>query len=128
MSEATHILNAIAAGDPQAAAQLLPLVYDELRRLAAHRLAQEKPGQTLEPTAKKTESVASKEAFSGHPPSPFRLGQNDNRWQMSFLYPEGVAHHSPGSQSAPWDPGDAVGSTLKGLYQALPEACTTLSG
>jgi RNA polymerase sigma factor (TIGR02999 family) len=51
MSEVTRILSAINQGDPQAAAQLLPLVYDELRRLAAQRLAQEKPGQTLEPTA-----------------------------------------------------------------------------
>ena len=51
MSEVTHILNAIQAGDPQAAAQLLPLVYDELRRLAAARMANEKPGQTLNATA-----------------------------------------------------------------------------
>ena len=51
MSEVTHILNAIAVGDPRAAAQLLPLVYDELRRLAAARMALEKPGQTLDATA-----------------------------------------------------------------------------
>jgi RNA polymerase sigma factor (TIGR02999 family) len=51
MTEVTKIIHAIEAGDPHAAAQLLPLVYDELRRLAAQRLAQEKPGQTLEPTA-----------------------------------------------------------------------------
>src|SRR5262245_6904218 len=51
MSEVTHILNAIARGDPSAASQLLPLVYDELRQLAAHRLAQQAPGQTLQPTA-----------------------------------------------------------------------------
>jgi RNA polymerase sigma factor (TIGR02999 family) len=51
VSEVTRILNAINAGDPHAAAQLLPLVYDELRELAAQRLAQEKPGQTLEATA-----------------------------------------------------------------------------
>jgi RNA polymerase sigma factor (TIGR02999 family) len=51
MSEVTRVLSAIEAGDPQAAAQLLPLVYDELRRLAAQRLAHEKPGQTLEATA-----------------------------------------------------------------------------
>jgi RNA polymerase sigma factor (TIGR02999 family) len=51
MSEVTRILTAAQAGDPQAADQLLPLVYDELRRLAAVRLASEKPGQTLEPTA-----------------------------------------------------------------------------
>jgi RNA polymerase sigma factor (TIGR02999 family) len=51
MSDVTHILAAIDQGDPHAAAQLLPLIYDELRKLAAARLAQEKPGQTLQPTA-----------------------------------------------------------------------------
>jgi RNA polymerase sigma factor (TIGR02999 family) len=51
MSEVTRILSAIEQGDPHAAEQLLPLVYDELRRLAAKRLAQEKPGQTLQATA-----------------------------------------------------------------------------
>jgi RNA polymerase sigma factor (TIGR02999 family) len=51
MSEVTRILSAIEGGDPHAAAQLLPLVYDELRQLAAQRLAQEKPGQTLQATA-----------------------------------------------------------------------------
>src|SRR5437667_4641738 len=51
MSEFTQLLNAIDAGNPQAAAQLLPLVYDELRRLAAQKLAHEKPGQTLQATA-----------------------------------------------------------------------------
>ena len=51
MPDFTQILNAIEAGDPQAAAQLLPLVYDELRQLAARKLAREKPGQTLDATA-----------------------------------------------------------------------------
>jgi RNA polymerase sigma factor (TIGR02999 family) len=51
MSELTRILSAIEQGEPHAADQLLPLVYDELRRLAAHRLARENPGQTLQPTA-----------------------------------------------------------------------------
>jgi RNA polymerase sigma factor (TIGR02999 family) len=51
MSEVTRILSAIEAGDPRAAEQLLPLVYDELRKLAATRLADEKPGQTLQATA-----------------------------------------------------------------------------
>ena len=51
MSDVTRILSAIEQGDPSAAEQLLPLVYDELRKLAAQRLAQEKPGQTLEATA-----------------------------------------------------------------------------
>ena len=51
MPDVTQILSAIEQGDPSAAEQLLPLVYDELRKLAAERLAQEKPGQTLEATA-----------------------------------------------------------------------------
>jgi RNA polymerase sigma factor (TIGR02999 family) len=51
MSEVTRILGAIEQGDPHAAEQLLPLVYDELRKLAAQKLAQEKPGQTLQATA-----------------------------------------------------------------------------
>jgi RNA polymerase sigma factor (TIGR02999 family) len=51
MSEVTRILSAIEQGDPGGAEQLLPLVYEELRKLAAQRLAQEKPGQTLQPTA-----------------------------------------------------------------------------
>jgi RNA polymerase sigma factor (TIGR02999 family) len=51
MSEVTRILSAIEQGDPLAAEQLLPLVYDELRHLAAQKLAREKPGQTLQATA-----------------------------------------------------------------------------
>jgi RNA polymerase sigma factor (TIGR02999 family) len=51
MSDVTHILSAVEQGDPYAAAQLLPLVYQELRKLAAQRLAQEAPGQTLQATA-----------------------------------------------------------------------------
>ena len=51
MTDVTRILSAIEEGDPQAAGQLLPLVYDELRKLAAQKMAQEKPGQTLQATA-----------------------------------------------------------------------------
>jgi RNA polymerase sigma factor (TIGR02999 family) len=51
MSDVTRILSAIEQGEPRAAEQLLPLVYDELRKLAAQKLAQEKPGQTLQATA-----------------------------------------------------------------------------
>jgi RNA polymerase sigma factor (TIGR02999 family) len=51
MSEVTRLLNAIEQGDPTAAQNLLPLVYAELRQLAARKLAEEKPGQTLQPTA-----------------------------------------------------------------------------
>jgi RNA polymerase sigma factor (TIGR02999 family) len=51
MTDLTRILSAIESGDPDAAEQLLPLVYDELRKLAARKLAHEKPGQTLQATA-----------------------------------------------------------------------------
>jgi hypothetical protein len=51
MKDVTRILSAIEQGDPHAAEQLLPLVYEELRKLAAQKLAQEKPGQTLKATA-----------------------------------------------------------------------------
>lgn len=51
MNDVTRILSAIEQGDPEAAEKLLPLVYDELRKLAAQRLTQEKPGQTLQATA-----------------------------------------------------------------------------
>ena len=51
MSEVTRILEAVQQGDANAAEELLPLVYEELRRLAAHRMADEPPGQTLQPTA-----------------------------------------------------------------------------
>ena len=51
MSDVTHILSAIQQGDPHAAEELLPLVYNELRKLAAQRMAQESPDQTLQATA-----------------------------------------------------------------------------
>ena len=52
MSEVTQLLHAAEQGDPKATEELLPLVYEELRRLAAHKMANEAPGQTLQPTAK----------------------------------------------------------------------------
>src|SRR6516165_9752683 len=58
MNDVTQILSAIEEGDPHAAEKLLPLVYEELRRLAAQRLAQEKPGQTLQATALVHEAYA----------------------------------------------------------------------
>src|SRR5216117_3338027 len=51
INDVTRILEAQARGDPKAAQELLPLVYDELRKLAAHKMASERPGQTLQPTA-----------------------------------------------------------------------------
>jgi RNA polymerase sigma factor (TIGR02999 family) len=51
MSDVTRLLDAVERGEPKAAEELLPLVYEELRRLAAHKMANERPGQTLQPTA-----------------------------------------------------------------------------
>lgn len=72
MSEVTRVLSAIEKGDPAAAAQLMPLVYDELRKLAAAKLAREKPGQTLDATALVHEAylrlVASGEASARREP------------------------------------------------------------
>jgi RNA polymerase sigma factor (TIGR02999 family) len=72
MSEVTRILSAIEHGDPCAAEQLLPLVYDELRQLAARTLTQEKPGQTLQATALVHEAyvrlVGSEEKAAGREP------------------------------------------------------------
>jgi len=73
MSEVTRILTAIEQGDPHAAEQLLPLVYEELRKLAAQKLAQEKPGQTLQATALVHEAYLRLVACS--PPAPD--GQRD---------------------------------------------------
>src|SRR5438270_7171448 len=75
MPDVTRILSAIEQGDPQAAEQLLPLVYDELRQLAAQRLAQEKPGQTLQATA------LVHAAYLRLVSSPGReSGENEPRW------------------------------------------------
>lgn len=72
MNDVTHWLNAIEQGDPEAASQLLPLVYDELRRVAAKKLAHEKPGQTLDATALVHEAylrlVENAQASSGQAP------------------------------------------------------------
>jgi RNA polymerase sigma factor (TIGR02999 family) len=73
MNEVTTILSAIEKGDPRAAEQLLPLVYDELRKIAAQQIAQEKPGQTLQATALVHEAylrlVANPGSASGEPGS-----------------------------------------------------------
>jgi len=72
MPDVTRLLDAAAAGDPKAAGQILPLVYDELRRLAAQRLAQERPGQSLQATALVHEAYLRLVATHG--------GDEDVRW------------------------------------------------
>jgi hypothetical protein len=69
MSEVTRLLGAIEQGDPKAADQLLPLVYGELRRLAAHKMAHEAAGQTLQPTALVHEAWLRLGMRNRHPPT-----------------------------------------------------------
>src|SRR5262245_20345805 len=69
MTDITRILSAAEEGDPHAPEQLLPLVYDELRRLAAAKLRQEKPGQTLQATALVHEAYLRLMACAGSSPS-----------------------------------------------------------
>jgi RNA polymerase sigma factor (TIGR02999 family) len=75
MSEVTRILSAIEQGDPAAAEQLLPLVYDELRKLAAQKLADEQPGQTLQATALVHEAYLRLVAAPGR-----ESGENEKNW------------------------------------------------
>lgn len=68
MTDATRLLNAVAGGEPNAASQLLPLVYNELRRLAAHKIAGEQAGQSLDATFLVHEAYL--RLVSGHPGQP----------------------------------------------------------
>jgi RNA polymerase sigma factor (TIGR02999 family) len=79
MSELTRILSALEQGDPHAAEQLLPLVYDELRKLAAQKLTQEKPGQTLQATALVHEAYLRLVASPPQEASPERE-RREQRW------------------------------------------------
>ena len=80
MNEITQILNAIGDGDQLAGARLLPLVYDELRKLAAAKLAHEKPGQTLDATALVHEAYLRLVAGTGHAASPGAGSAEPQRW------------------------------------------------
>ena len=77
MNDVTHILSAIEAGDPQAASRLLPLVYDELRRLASALMADEKRGQTLDATGLVHEAFL--RMVKGNAPTADDTSQTDER-------------------------------------------------
>jgi RNA polymerase sigma factor (TIGR02999 family) len=80
MDEVTTILSAIEQGDPHAAEQLLPLVYDELRKIAAQQMAQEKPGQTLQATALVHEAYLRLVANPGSASSGRESGGSKPHW------------------------------------------------
>ena len=96
MSDVTHILNAIDSGDPRAAEQLLPLVYAELRTLAARRLAHEAPGDGIGPDEEEGQRDFGGQVASNSPPSdrPYAAAFLNLSGQLSF-------HFSFGGDSAP---------------------------
>src|SRR5262249_45224522 len=122
MSEVTRILSAIEAGDPQAAGQLLPLVYDELRKLAAQKLAQEQPGPTLEATALVHEAFLRVVAVPEQDQREERSG--DNRGHFFAAAAEGMrrilVENARRKRSAKHG-GGLVRHDLDGLEWAAPE-------
>src|SRR2546423_8310701 len=111
MSDVTGLLSAITRGDPHAAADLLPLVYDELRRLAAQWLAQEAPGQTLQPTALVHEAFV-RLTGSSRPES--------RRGRPRPLFPP--PRPGPAPRSRPKPPQDKRAKDRRGQATALPES------
>jgi RNA polymerase sigma factor (TIGR02999 family) len=133
MNDVTRILSAIEHGDPTAAEQLLPLVYDELRQLAAQRLAQEKPGQTLQATALVHEAYL--RLVGGDPGQPW-----DNRGHFFAAAAEamrrilvenarrkGSLKHGGDRRRQPLDPDRVVAPEAADDLLALDEALTRLA-
>jgi len=133
MSDVTRILSAIEAGDPHAAAQLLPLVYDELRGLAAARLAEERPGQTLQATALVHEAYL--RLLGDDPEQPW-----DNRGHFFASAAEAMRRilvenarrkrglkHGGGRQRQPLDPNCIAAPEAADDLLALDEALTRLA-
>ena len=135
MTDVTRILSAIEQGDPQAAEQLLPLVYDELRKLAAQKLAQEKPGQTLQadrpgprglPAAgrRRAEPGTGTAAATSSPPRPRPCAASSSRTPAASR-PRSTAADAGGVDldAAPSRPTDRADDLL-----ALDEALDRLAG
>jgi RNA polymerase sigma factor (TIGR02999 family) len=122
MSHVTRLIDAAAAGDRQAAADLLPLVYDELRKLAAARLADEKPGQTLQPTALVHEAylrLVGNQGFEGR--HHFFAAAADAMRRILI-----DRARAPRAASAEAAPGGASPSTTFGWQRRLPATtCST---
>jgi hypothetical protein len=93
MSDVTHFLAAIEQGDPHAAAQLLRLVYDELRRLAAAQMAREKPGQMLRSTGQLCDKPLGLEMFGQHS-QPYYLivARSRSSQRSSEIFLDGSQH------------------------------------
>jgi RNA polymerase sigma factor (TIGR02999 family) len=135
MTEVTRILSAIEQGDTQASEQLLPLVYDELRKLAAEKLAREKPGQTLQATALVHEAYL---RLVGQPAAPAR--EWDSRGHFFAAAAEAMRRilvenarrkrglkHGGNRRRQPLDPDGIAAPAAADDLLALDEALTTLA-
>jgi len=130
MSDVTRILNAIEAGDPQAAAQLLPVVYDELRRLAAAQMAREKPGQTLDATALVHEAylrLVGDQQFANRGHFFAAAAEAMRRILVENARRKGRQKHGGGLQRADVEVGDLAAPLPDEELLALDEALTQLA-
>jgi RNA polymerase sigma factor (TIGR02999 family) len=133
MTEITRILSAIDQGDPQAANDLLPLVYNELRRLAAQKLAQEKPGQTLQATALVHEAyirLVGSEAQNWDTRGHFFAAAAEamRRILVESARRKHRIRHGGGHQQRRLDEADLVAAVPSDEMLALDEALTKLAG
>jgi RNA polymerase sigma factor (sigma-70 family) len=128
MSNVTRILSQIDAGDPAAAEQLLPLVYDELRRLAATRLAQEKPGQTLQATALVHEAYLRLVASGGRePPEAAQAEVGSRKSEVGSRKPDELPVSPTSDPRPPTSPafhsrGHFFGAAAEAMRRILVEA------
>jgi RNA polymerase sigma factor (TIGR02999 family) len=133
MSEVTRILSAIEQGDPHAAGQLLPLVYEELRKLAAQKLAQEKPGQTLEATALVHEAYLRLVGADPNQPWDSRghffaaAAEAMRRILLNRARDKGRLKRGSGRKRLDLDQVEIAGDTDDGQLIALDEALTELA-
>src|SRR5437660_3373717 len=139
MPDVTRILSAIDDGDPHAAEQLLPLVYDELRKLATDKLAHEKPGQTLDPTALVHEAYV-RLAKNATPPNATRGRFTDQRHffaaaadAMRRILIDRARRKRSRKRGGAWirtnlDEADIAAPECSGDLLALDEAITKLAG
>ena len=134
MSDVTRILDAAAAGDPKAAAELLPLVYYELRKLAAARLADERPGQTLQPTALVHEAyvrlvdVASPQNWAGRGHFFAAAAEAMRRILVEQARRKQHHKHGGGRPKVPLDPDLVAVDSLDEELLAINDALDKLAG
>ena len=134
MSEVTRILSAVEQGDPRAAEQLLPLVYDELRKLAAVQLAGEKPGQTLQATALVHEAYlrlvgrSQEQPWNGRAHFFGAAAEAMRRILVERARRRACARHGGGRQRVDLDASALVAPEAGDDLLALDEALTRLAG